>query len=146
VSGGYDAHIDPDRRALAELGDFTFLQHAEQLDLCVEGKLADFIEEECASIRGFNAAGLAGERTDEGAACVAEELGFDEVRRMAPQLMGTKGRLLRRLLWWMARATSSLPVPVSPRMRTVASRWATRAAWSKTRSSAFELPTMPSKP
>ena len=33
---------------------------------------------------------------------------------MAPQLTATNGRSARRLLQWIARATSSLPVPLSP--------------------------------
>jgi hypothetical protein len=35
------------------------------------------------------------------------------------QSTGTKGRSLRRLLKWIARAISSVPVPLSPVMRTV---------------------------
>ena len=41
------------------------------------------------------------------------------VSGMAAQLTVTKGILWRALRLWMARATSSLPVPVSPVMRTV---------------------------
>ena len=52
----------------------------------------------------------------------------------APQLTEMSGALLRWLRSWMARATSSLPVPVSPRMRTVASVEATARICSKTRS------------
>jgi hypothetical protein len=44
----------------------------------------------------------------------------------AAQLMAMKGRVLRRLLAWMARAISSLPVPDSPEMNTLASVGATR--------------------
>src|SRR5439155_1057766 len=44
---------------------------------------------------------------------------------MAPQLTGMKGRSARGLAAWMARATSSLPVPLSPMMRMVASVTAT---------------------
>ena len=33
---------------------------------------------------------------------------------MAPQFTGTKGPAARAEDWWMARATSSLPVPDSP--------------------------------
>lgn len=40
---------------------------------------------------------------------------------MAAQLTATKGRAARALLRCSARATSSLPVPVSPRISTVAS-------------------------
>ncbi len=49
------------------------------------------------------------------------------VSGMAAQLMAMKGRPERGLFWWMARATNSLPVPLSPRMRTVESLCATRA-------------------
>ena len=45
----------------------------------------------------------------------------------AAQLTATKGFETRGLFLWMARATSSLPVPVSPVMRTVALVGATRA-------------------
>jgi len=38
---------------------------------------------------------------------------------MAPQLIGTNGWFLRVLREWTARATSSLPTPLSPWMRTV---------------------------
>src|SRR5215217_6100435 len=38
---------------------------------------------------------------------------------MAAQLIGTSGRSPRGLLRWSIKATSSLPVPVSPRMRVV---------------------------
>jgi len=44
---------------------------------------------------------------------------------IAPQLTGMKGRSARGLAAWMARATSSLPVPLSPMMRMVASVTAT---------------------
>ena len=36
----------------------------------------------------------------------------------APQLIGTNGRAARRPLAWIARATSSLPVPLSPTIST----------------------------
>ena len=36
----------------------------------------------------------------------------------AVQFMGTKGRFFRGLFVWIARATNSLPVPVSPRIST----------------------------
>ena len=41
------------------------------------------------------------------------------VSESAPQLTATKGRSFRGELTWIARATSSLPVPLSPVMRTV---------------------------
>jgi hypothetical protein len=45
----------------------------------------------------------------------------------AAQLIATKGPLCRALIPWMARATSSLPVPLSPVTSTVASVEATRS-------------------
>ena len=41
------------------------------------------------------------------------------VSESAPQLRATKGRSFRGELTWMARATSSLPVPLSPVISTV---------------------------
>ena len=53
---------------------------------------------------------------------------------MAAQLTLTNGRSRWALRWWMARATSSLPVPVSPVINTVlrvadtsSMRWITSA-------------------
>ena len=52
---------------------------------------------------------------------MAEQLAFEEVSVIAAQLIATKGRSARRLLPWIARATSSLPVPLSPVIKTVES-------------------------
>ena len=49
---------------------------------------------------------------------------------MAPQLTARNGRVRRRLRSWMVRATSSLPVPLSPVMNTVTAVPATRAICS----------------
>ena len=50
---------------------------------------------------------------------------------MAPQLTATNGPLQRALALWIARANNSLPVPLSPRIRVVASlRLAMRAKCS----------------
>ena len=48
------------------------------------------------------------------------------VSGIAAQLIATNGRSARRLLLWIARATSSLPVPLSPVISTVESLGATR--------------------
>ena len=45
----------------------------------------------------------------------------------APQLMATNGPARRALDSWIERATSSLPLPLSPHTSTVASVGATRA-------------------
>ena len=63
---------------------------------------------------------------------------------MAPQLIGTKGASRRELRRWMARAMSSLPVPLSPWTRTVASVLATRWMIRKISRIARVLPRMAS--
>ena len=60
----------------------------------------------------------------------------------AAQLIATNGRVARALLRCTARATSSLPVPLSPRISTVASVCATRAMRSKTARIGWLRPTM----
>ncbi len=47
---------------------------------------------------------------------------------MAAQLMATNGPAARALLAWMNRASTSLPVPVGPAIRTGMSLAATRCA------------------
>ena len=54
---------------------------------------------------------------------------------MAAQFTATKGPTARSLASWIARATSSLPVPVSPKIVTVARVGAARPAWSSARQS-----------
>jgi hypothetical protein len=49
---------------------------------------------------------------------MAEELGLEEVGGIALQFTGMNGRLARADVRWMAAATSSLPVPLSPSTRT----------------------------
>ena len=56
------------------------------------------------------------------------------------------GFALRRLMSWIARASSSLPVPVSPVISTVASVGATRLACASIFSTASLSPTMPIVP
>ena len=58
----------------------------------------------------------------------------------APQLTQTKRSLRRGLFWWMACATSPLPVPVSPSISTVARVEATWRTCSITPTMARECP------
>ena len=59
----------------------------------------------------------------------------------APQLTATSGPPARGLPSWMALATNSLPVPVSPRMSTFESLAATRATSRRTRANPEDAPT-----
>ena len=81
----------------------------------------------------------AGER----AALVAEELALEERLRDRRAVDGDERALARaRSRSWMERATSSLPVPLSPRTSTVARLGAACVATSTTRRNAGELPTI----
>ena len=62
------------------------------------------------------------------------------------QFSARNGLFLRGLLLWIALATSSLPLPVSPLMRTVAFVGAMAFNFSSTCSIFGLLPTTPSKP
>jgi hypothetical protein len=110
---------------------------------CTERReLADLVEEERAP-RGAREAALAPrERAREGAALVAEELGLEDVSGMAEQLTATKGPRARLDRSWMKRASSSLPVPLSPSTSTVALDGAACVATSSTRRSAGLEPTI----
>jgi hypothetical protein len=61
---------------------------------------------------------------------------------MAPQLRATKARSARGLRAWTARATSSLPVPLSPAISTLTSLAATRATRSSSARISALVPTM----
>src|SRR5256885_3045529 len=54
-----------------------------------------------------------------------------------------KGNSERPLCWWIARATSSLPVPDSPVIRTVRSHRAVVSIWRARALIGGELPMMP---
>jgi hypothetical protein len=64
----------------------------------------------------------------------------------AAQLTATKGFSLRGEFTWIARATSSFPVPLSPRTSTVAWLDDTWRRTSNTRCMALDWPMMPSRP
>ena len=67
------------------------------------------------------------------------------VSGIALQLSATNRCARRGLLWWIARATTSLPVPVSPVIRIVLLVGATvSSSWNSARIARL-LPTMPSK-
>ena len=65
-------------------------------------------------------------------------------RGIAAQLTLTKARSALADFLWIARATSSLPVPVSPVIKTVESVGATLAIRERTTFNGFEAPTISS--
>src|SRR5580698_864172 len=66
VGGGNHAHVHT-QRVTAPYGlKLVFLQDAEQLHLCLQAKLPDFIQEDCAAVRKLEAADAPLERPREG--------------------------------------------------------------------------------
>ena len=107
VGGGDDADVDGQGRGLAERGDFTGLEEAEELGLEVEAELADLVEEEGAFAGGADEAGLVAVGAGEGAAAVAEELTLEQVARDGAAVEGDEGLLLRgrRSCGWRGRGS-----------------------------------------
>ena len=84
------------------------------------GDVADLVEEQRALVRQLEQALLGVDRAGEGALHVAEEVATPAGRGAGcPEFTTMKGLSARGLLAWMALATSSLPVPLSPTTRMV---------------------------
>ena len=114
------ANIDGDRLA-ADRRDHALLQGPQDFRLHGERHVADLVEKERAAV------GIAERARTVAAAPVKAPLIWpnsslsSSSAGIAAQFTATKGLALRRPWSCNARATSSLPVPVSPRIRTVAS-------------------------
>ena len=122
VGGAEDADVDPERVVLADAADLARLEEPEQLDLHALVELADLVEEERAAVGDLEEPLAVGVGAGEGPLAVAEELALDEVLGQGPAVDRDEGAGRRgRLLSWRLRAISSLPVPVSPRIITLAS-------------------------
>ena len=145
VGRGDDPDVDLARRRAADPVELALLQDAQQLGLGLGGELADLVEEDRAAVGQLEPAGAAGDRAGEGPLLVAEQLALDESRGQGRAVDLDERLVPARLVEWMARAISSLPVPVSPQIRTVASVAATRRTLSSTAASAGLRPTISSK-
>jgi len=118
VGGGNDANIDADGLIGADRLEALLFEDAKNFGLGAKTHIADFIEEKCAAVGLGEFADFIVAGAGEAALDVAEEFGFDELFGMAAQLTSTKGPLLRKLAACSERATSSLPVPLSPKIST----------------------------
>ena len=123
VRRGDHAHVDADGLVAADALELALLQHAQQLRLRRGRDLADLVEEQRAAVGLLEAAVAARGRAGERALLVAEQLALEHAfgERAAVDAART-GRRARRLHACSARATSSLPVPLSPSTSTDASR------------------------
>ncbi|SVK54027.1 Uncharacterized protein conserved in bacteria [Acinetobacter baumannii] len=72
VGGGDDPHIDLQRFARTDAGDFPFLQHAQQLDLQRQVEFADLVQQQGAAFRRFEPALMGADGAGEGAFLMAE--------------------------------------------------------------------------
>src|SRR5436190_7553654 len=121
VGRGQHAHVHRNRMTVADSLNLMILKDTEQRNLCFRRQIANLVEEDRAAIGGFEPAEAPLQRARERALLVAEELGGDERRGIAAQFTRMKARPARCDFLWMARAISSLPLPVSPLMSTVES-------------------------
>src|SRR6185436_3593982 len=78
LGGGYDAHVGAYRLVTADPAKLARFEHAEELGLDVDGKLAHFVEKERAPLGVLERASPRGNGARERAALVAEELALDE--------------------------------------------------------------------
>ena len=127
IRGGDDAHVDADFFCRADRQERVAFQNPQQFRLAFERQLADFVEKQRAQVGLLEKAHVvaigAGERTG----FVAEELALDQFSRDRGAV-DARPSGDRRAGWqrWMARATSSLPEPLSPRTSTQPGARATR--------------------
>ncbi len=138
VRRGDDPRVDGVAPGRADRPDVLLLEHAQQLDLERGRKLGHLVEEDRPAVSRAEQAERVGHRPRERAADVTEELGFQEVGGTAPQLTVMKGPPARAESRWIAAATSSFPVPLSPSISTGESAGATRTIMPFTASIAGE--------
>ena len=124
--GGRDhAHVHRNVALAAEAAHGMILQHAQQFGLRRHRHIADFVEQNRTGMRLFKASRMtlhsAGERAF---SCPKSSLSIS-VSGMAAQLTAINGPTERGLELWSARATNSLPVPLSPVINTAAEVGAT---------------------
>ena len=136
VGGADKPDIHRDGLGAAHAHHAPALNHPQQLGLQVQRDIADFVQEECSAVGLFKLAGVVCMGVRKGAFDVAEE--FASV--MAPASTATIGFPLRRLWKWISRARTSLPVPFSPVMSTVASVGAILSMVLRMAAMGLELP------
>ncbi len=139
------AQVDFDGAIAAQAFELLILQHAQQLGLQVERNLAHLVEKQGSAIRQFQASDFLADRAGKRSLLVAEQLAFQQAGGNGGAVELDEGcRLCGGSSGEWRGRINSLPVPVSPRIRTVASLGATVATWSSTFLSAGLSPTISS--
>ena len=122
-----DAHVGLDRGAAADGGVLALLQHAQKSRLRLERHVADLVEEQRAAVGLLEAAVRPRSAPVKAPFSWPNSSLSSSSRGIAAQLIATNGPS-RRLPWsCSSRATSSLPVPLSPLISTVRSVLVRRA-------------------
>src|SRR5882724_1313840 len=81
IGCGHHAHVDMTGMRAAQSFELLLLQDAQQLRLQLKRNIADFIQEQRAAIRRFEAAQFLRHCAREGAPFVTEELAFEQSER-----------------------------------------------------------------
>src|SRR5690606_19593261 len=108
VGGGEQAHVGAPGHRVADPLVHLLLDEAQQLGLQDQREIADLVQQQAAALGVADPAAGTGAGAGEGAAGVAEQLAFQQLRRR------------------MARAGRPFPLPLSPSSSRLAS---VRAAW-----------------
>ena len=118
MRGRHDANLHAHGPLAPDPHHLAVLHHAQQSHLGGERELANLVEKERAAVGLLEPALPPGRRASEGALLVAEELRVDQLRRNGAAVDATERPVRNGDCSWMARATISLPVPVSPNSST----------------------------
>ena len=81
VRGRYDPHVDLDRLGASDAFELALLQHAQQLDLDVQGDVSDLVEKQRPAVGQFESPGTARDGSGERSLFVTEQLGFQHPLR-----------------------------------------------------------------
>ena len=127
VGGRDDPHVDLPGFRRAHPLELAGLEHPQQLGLQVEREIGDLVQEQRAPIGQLEAADAIGLGVGERAFDVAEQLALEYPSERPPMFTVTMGCAARSLTACSVRATTSLPVPGSPVISTLASDGPTRA-------------------
>ncbi len=118
VGGGDDADVHLARPLRPERANLALLQHAQELDLEGGRGLADLVEEDGAAVGDLEQAGAVLVGAGEGPFLAAEKLALQELVGQRPAVLDHEGLVAAQRAVVDGRASSSLPVPLSPVIRT----------------------------
>ena len=121
VGRGDDAHVGADRRAAADRGVLALLSTRSSRVWASERHVADLVEEQCAAVGLLEAARAARVAPVNAPFSWPNSSLSISSRGIAAMLIATNGPVAALAESCSARATSSLPVPLSPVISTVRS-------------------------